>query len=48
MTFTVAIARDFLSSGQREEIDAPVTQGSLRFVHWGVDQCEDIRAPDGN
>ncbi|HEY3498014.1 MAG TPA: hypothetical protein VGK73_25120 [Polyangiaceae bacterium] len=39
---------DYLSSGQREEINAPVTRGSLRFVHWGSKKCEDIRAPDGS
>lgn len=39
--------RDFLTEGKREEIVAPVTNGSLRFVHWGSTKCEEIRSPDG-
>jgi hypothetical protein len=38
---------DFLLSGQREEITVDITNGKMRFVHWGGAKCEEVRAPDG-
>jgi len=37
----------FLSTGEREEINTAVTRGSVRFVHWGAPECEEIRDPSG-
>lgn len=36
----------FIASGRRDEVVVAVGDDELRFVHWGVPECEPIREPD--
>jgi hypothetical protein len=38
----------FLSSGQRDEVVVEFGEETYRFVHWGVQECQPIREPEGD